>query len=36
MFEKRRKLGEIHRVETDWGAILGVIIFIVIGIALFS
>lgn len=36
MFQKRRKIGDVYKTETDWGEVFGVIVVIVILIAVFA
>lgn len=36
MFQKRRKVGDVYRTETDWGEVFGVIFMIVVLIAIFA
>ena len=34
MFKRTRKIGEIHKRETDWGAIFGTIFLVGLGLLL--
>lgn len=34
MFKKHRRVGSIYKKETDWGAIIGTVFWVFVGLAI--